>query len=108
MQIAALSMDEAFRIRDTSLMRRHQRQAEDSITSDPLEEVATRQIRARLWQNGELLQEEVHTQKVEDYSKHELLLILERAGFSDITITGDYHDEPATADHTKLVFVARK
>jgi hypothetical protein len=42
MQIAALSMDEALRIRDTSLMRRHQRQAEDSITSDPLEEVATR------------------------------------------------------------------
>ena len=48
---------------------------------DPLEDVATRQIRARLWKDGELLQEEIHTQKVEDYSRHELILMLERAGF---------------------------
>ena len=75
---------------------------------DPLEEVATRQIRARLWRNGELLQEEVHTQKLEDYSKNELVLMLERAGFSNIAITGDYLDEPATADHSTLVFAAKK
>src|SRR5205085_231033 len=34
-----------------------------TIAMDPLEEVATRQMRARLWCNGELLREEVHTQK---------------------------------------------
>ena len=79
-----------------------------TIAMDPLEDVATRQMRTRLWQNGELLQEEVHTQKVEDYSKHELILMLERAGFTDITLTGDYRDEPATADHETLVFSARK
>jgi SAM-dependent methyltransferase len=79
-----------------------------TVAMDPLEEVATRQIRARLWRNEELLQEEIHTQKVEDYSKHELVLMLERAGFSDITITGDYLDEPAIADHTSLIFIARK
>lgn len=79
-----------------------------TIAMDPLENVATRQIRARLWKNGELLQEEVHTQKLEDYSKHELILMLERAGFRDITITGDYRDEPATADHGTLVFICRK
>jgi SAM-dependent methyltransferase len=79
-----------------------------TVAMDPLEEVATRQMRSRLWRNGELLQEEVHTQKVEDYSKHELILMLERAGFTDITLTGDYRDEPATADHEALVFIARK
>ena len=79
-----------------------------TIAMDPLEEVAIRQIRARLWQNGELVREEIHTQKVEDYSKHELILMLERAGFTDITITGDYRDEPASADHTALIFIARK
>ncbi len=70
-----------------------------------LEDIATRQVRARLWRNGELLQEEVHTQKVEDYSKHELILMLERAGFGNITITGDYRDEQATADHNTLIFI---
>lgn len=79
-----------------------------TIAMDPLEEVATRQIRARLWRKEELLKEEVHTQKVEDYSKNELVLMLEHAGFGEIRILGDYSDEPATADHKALVFVARK
>jgi hypothetical protein len=61
-----------------------------------------------LWRQGELLKEEVHTQKVEDYSKNELLLMLEHAGFGEIWIRGDYSDEPATADHNVLVFAARK
>ena len=79
-----------------------------NIAMDPLEDVATRQIRARLWKEGALLQEEVHTQKVEDYSKHELVLMLERSGFHDIRLTGDYREEPATADHGTLVFICRK
>lgn len=75
---------------------------------DPLEDVATRQIRVRLWQEDVLLKEEIHTQKVEDYSRHELILMLERAGFHDIEIFGDYTDAPATADHENLIFVAKK
>jgi hypothetical protein len=65
-----------------------------TIEMDPLEDVATRQIRARLWKDGQLLQEEIHTQKVDDYSKHELILMLERAGFPDIKLTGDYRENP--------------
>jgi hypothetical protein len=34
--------------------------------------------------------------------------MLERAGFRDIQIFGDFSDEPATADHKDLVFVAKK
>ena len=33
-----------------------------TVEMDPLEDVATRQIRARLWRKGKLLKEEVHTQ----------------------------------------------
>jgi hypothetical protein len=36
------------------------------------------------------------------------VLVLEHAGFGDIRIFGDFSDEPATADHGELVFVARK
>lgn len=79
-----------------------------TIAVDPLEEAQTRQIRARLWRNGTMVKEEVHTQRYEEYGKNELVLILEHAGFNDIQIRGDYSDEPATADHKILVFVARK
>lgn len=79
-----------------------------TLATDPLEEVATRQIRVRHWRNGEVLQEEVHTQKLDDYSKNELILMLEYAGFSDIQVQGDYNNKTATADDRNLVFVARK
>ena len=79
-----------------------------TVAMDPLENVATRQIRARLWRKDELLKEEVHTQKLDDYNKNELVLMLEHAGFRDIQIFGDFSDEPATADHKDLIFVVRK
>ncbi len=79
-----------------------------TVETDPLENVATRQIRARLWRAGELLKEEIHTQKVDDYSKHELVLMLEHAGFREIQLFGDFSDEPAMADHKELIFIARK
>jgi SAM-dependent methyltransferase len=79
-----------------------------TVSMDALEEVATRQIRARLWREGELLREEIHTQRVEDYSKNELVLMLERAGFETVGVYGDYGDEPATSDHGQLVFIARR
>jgi SAM-dependent methyltransferase len=79
-----------------------------TLSTDPLENVATRQIRARLWRDGVLVQEEIHTQMLDDYSKNELLLVLELAGFKDVKIYGDFSDEPASMDHKDLVFVAKK
>jgi hypothetical protein len=73
-----------------------------------LAESQIRQLRARLWRNGELLEEQVHTMRYEEYGINELRLMLKLAGFDDIRIFGDYSDEPATADHEALVFVARK
>ena len=79
-----------------------------TVSTDPLENVAVRQIRARLWQEDELLREEIHTQHLDDYSKNEMVLMLERAGFSKFQIFGDYTDEPVTADHREMIFVAQK
>jgi spermidine synthase len=79
-----------------------------TVAVDPLEEVQTRQIRARPWRNDELLKEEVHTHRYEEYGKNELMLVLKHAGFDDIQIFGDYSDQPATADHRVIIFVARK
>jgi SAM-dependent methyltransferase len=79
-----------------------------TVSVDPLEETQTRQLRARLWRNGELLEEQVHTQRYEEYGKNELILVLEQAGFSDIQIFGNYSDELATVEHLDLLFLAKK
>jgi hypothetical protein len=50
----------------------------------------------------------ITTQRLDDYSKNELILMLERAGFDNIQIYGDYSDETATMDHKDLIFVATK
>ena len=55
-----------------------------------------------------MIQEEINSMKTECYSKNELLLMLELAGFEDVQIFGDYSSEPATMDHENLIFVARK
>lgn len=79
-----------------------------TVLVDPLEESQTRQLRARLWRNGKLLEEQIQTMRYEEYGKHELVLMLQNAGFNEINIFGDFSDEPATADHKELVFVAQK
>jgi hypothetical protein len=83
-------------------------EATRTVEVDPLENVATRQIRVRLWHEGELIKEEIHTQRLDDHSKNELVLMLERAGFSDIQVFEDFTGEAATADHEELTFVCRK
>jgi SAM-dependent methyltransferase len=78
------------------------------ISQDPLNGIAVRQIRFRIWRDGEMIQEDIQTMKSEGYLKDELVLMLELAGFDDVQIFGDYSDEPATMDHKNLLFVARR
>jgi hypothetical protein len=42
------------------------------------------------------------------YFGQELLLMLERARFTDVVVHGDHREEPPTPDSGFLVFVARK
>ena len=42
------------------------------------------------------------------YFRDELLLMLDRAGFAELEVRGDYTDEQATADHEFLVYIASR
>jgi SAM-dependent methyltransferase len=75
---------------------------------DPLEQFAIYEMRAGMWQDGELVQEEQHSLRINFYFEHELLLLLERAGFTDLVVHGDHREEVATGDSDFLAFVARK
>lgn len=78
------------------------------VDLDPLGQNASYEMRAGMWRNGELVREEEHTLRINFYFRNELLLLLDRAGFTDIVVQGDHRDEPATKDSDFLVFVATK
>ena len=42
------------------------------------------------------------------YFTHELVSLLELAGFTDVTLRGDYTDEEPSPDTEFVVFIARK
>jgi hypothetical protein len=59
-------------------------------------------------QDGELVREEERTLRINFYFRNELLLLLDRARFTDIVVQGDHRDGPATKDSNFLVFVAHR
>jgi len=75
---------------------------------DPLEQVRIVQMRAERWQDEQLLEEEERTLTSNIYFKHELLLILKQAGFTDVAMQGDFTETEATPEHGVLIFIARK
>jgi len=75
---------------------------------DPLDQVATRQIRALLWRDGEILQQEEHVLLERLYFRNELLAMLDVAGFLDVQVFGDYTEKDASADSGILIYVAKK
>jgi SAM-dependent methyltransferase len=78
------------------------------LAFDPLEQRLTWEMRAGMWRDGELVREEEHTLDITVYFGQELLLMLERARFTDVVVHGDHREEPPTPDSGFLVFVARK
>jgi SAM-dependent methyltransferase len=78
------------------------------LALDPLEQSATYAMHALMWRDGELVAEEEHRLQLALYFKHELVLMLERAGFGDVSVRGGYSDDEPSPDHEFLVFVARK
>ena len=65
-------------------------------------------MHAGKWRDGELVEEEEHSLRINFYFKNELLLMLERAGFTDIVVHGDHREEPPTRDSDFVVIVAKK
>jgi SAM-dependent methyltransferase len=78
------------------------------VDLDPIDQRATRQIRVTLWRDGIAVDEEEHQLQESMYFYNEVLLMLEAAGFGDVTVRAGYADRPATADEAMVVYVARK
>lgn len=75
---------------------------------DPLDQVATRELRAFLWRDGETIEQEEYTLVERLYFRNEVLAMLAIAGFQDVQVLADYTEEPATADSGILIYVARR
>jgi hypothetical protein len=71
-------------------------------------QVATRQIRAILWRDGQIVRQEEYTLLERLYFRNELLAMLAIAGFHDVDVLGDYTAEKASPESTILVYIARK
>ena len=78
-----------------------------TISVDPLDQTAWLEIRAEKWIDGEQVATEEHEISMRMYFRDELLLMLGRAGFSDVEVQGGYAGEAPTGDHEFLVYVAR-
>ena len=79
-----------------------------TLEIDPLEQTYTREVWLEKRRDGELVAREQYTLRGGAYMKPEVLLMLQVAGFTDITVRGDYRDEPATAASEQIVFTARR
>jgi SAM-dependent methyltransferase len=78
------------------------------LALDPLSQSATYEMRAALRRDGRLVAEEEHVLQMTLYFTHETVLMLEKAGFSEVTLRAGYEDAPPTADDDFVVFLARK
>lgn len=78
------------------------------LAFDPLEQRVSLEMRAELWRDDALVAEEVHRLDIGVYFRHELQLLLERAGFEDIVVHGDHVEAEASPDDDFIVFVARR
>jgi hypothetical protein len=74
---------------------------------DPLDQSAVVEMRAEKWCDGELVATEDRQITLRMYFRDEVLLMLDRAGFSEVDVRGGYADEEPTADHEFLVYIAR-
>lgn len=75
---------------------------------DPLEQRVTMEMQAFMWRDGALLAQDEYRLTLTLYFKDEIVLMLERTGFVDVTVRAALTDaEPTSADDF-LVYTARR
>lgn len=79
-----------------------------ALDLDPLEQRLTMEMQALMWRDGELVAEDEHLLILTLYFKDEIVLMLERAGFVDVTVRAALTDAEPTAADDFLVYTARK
>lgn len=75
---------------------------------DPLRQQEAWEIHAYRWHDGSLIAQERHQLTSNFYFCGELVMMLERAGFTQVDVRGGYNDRPPTADDSFLVYVAER
>lgn len=78
------------------------------VDLDPLEQTVTLEMRGTMSRGDQLVEQDEHVLKMTLYFTNELRLMIERAGFSNIELYGDYTREAPTRDSGFVVFVAEK
>jgi hypothetical protein len=73
---------------------------------DPLRQQEAWEIHASQWRGGSLVAEERHQLTSNFYFCGELVMMLERAGFTSVEVRGEYNDLEPTPDDHFLVYVA--
>ena len=76
------------------------------VSLDPLDQVITRELRARLWRDGHLVVEEEHVLLERYYFRNELVDMLRVAGFESVTVREGYSDEEPAPTTGILVYQA--
>lgn len=77
------------------------------VAFDPLRQTGAMEMRARLWHEGRMVREEAYTLENCIYFAQEIVLMLEEAGFVDLSIDA-YAGRPATGFDGTVVFVGRR
>jgi sugar phosphate isomerase/epimerase len=75
---------------------------------DPIAQRHTLEMRARLWHDGSIAREETSRLSESLYFVQEILLLLEDAGFRDVTVESGYAGTPVTPEDAIVMIVARK
>jgi SAM-dependent methyltransferase len=78
------------------------------IDVNPYTQRVTMELRGSIRRDGRLVEEDTHLLTQTEYMPHELLLMLDRAGFTDIEVRGDFTDDQPTADTETVVCIARR
>jgi SAM-dependent methyltransferase len=78
------------------------------VDVDPLEQRVTMEMQAFMWRDGELVAEDELELTLTLYFRDEILLMLERAGFVDVTVAAALTDAEPTGADEFLVYTARR
>jgi len=78
------------------------------LSVDPLQQKMVHQVRIEKWVSGKLISSQEYTQHRTLYLPNEVLLMLQVAGFREITIRDGCTDKLATPDSEELIFTALK
>ena len=79
-----------------------------TVGFDPLDQSSTWEMQAFMWRDGELVAEEEHLLTETLYFKDEIVLMLERTGFTEVAVQAAYTGAEPTADEDFLVFSGRR